>query len=97
MLAGYTASDAVCRPVMRDLLETDDRFVIGEPIPVEAKPELGALPQPMLSKAELEAKREQRRAAKDAKRQAELREREARANAQAMRRQAVHNAKRKGR
>jgi hypothetical protein len=97
MLAGYTASDAVCRPVMRDILETDDRFVIGEPVPVEAKAELGALPEPTLSKAELEAKREQRRSAKDAKRQAELREREARANAQAMRRQAVHDAKRKTR
>jgi hypothetical protein len=97
MLAGYTASDAVCRPVMRDILETDDRFVIGEPIPVEAKPELGALPAPTLSKAELEAKREQRRAAKDAKRQAAVREREARATAQAMRRRAVHDAKRKTR
>jgi hypothetical protein len=97
MLAGYAASDAVCRPVMSELLETDDRFEIGEPVPVEAKPELGALPEPALSKAELEAKREQRRAAKDAKRQAEVREREARANAQAMRRQAVHDAKRKTR
>jgi hypothetical protein len=96
MLAGYTASDAVCRPVMRDILETDDRFVIGEPVPVEAKPELGALPEPTLSKAELDAKREQR-AAKDAKRQAELHAREARANAQAKRRQAVHDAKRKAR
>jgi hypothetical protein len=97
MLAGYTASDAVCRPVMRDILENDDRFVIGEPVPVEAKPELGALPAPALDKAELAAKREQRRAAKDAKRVAELREREARANAQAKRRQAVHEAKRKTR
>jgi hypothetical protein len=97
MLAGYAASDAVCRPVMRELLESDDRFVIGEPVPVEAKPELGALPAPTLSKAELDAKREQRRAAKDAKRQAELREREARANARAKRRQAVHDAKRNSR
>jgi hypothetical protein len=95
MLAGYTASDAVCRPVMRDILESDDRFVIGEPVAVEAKPELGALPASTLSKAELDAKREHRRAAKDAKRQAALREREARANAQAARRQAVHDAKRK--
>jgi hypothetical protein len=82
---------------MRDILETDDRFVIGEPVPVDAKPELGALPEPTLSKAELDAKREQRRAAKDAKRQAEVRAREARANAQAKRRQAVHDAKRKAR
>jgi hypothetical protein len=97
MLAGYAASDAVCRPVMREILESDDRFVIGEPVPVEAKPELGALPAPALSKAELKAKREQRRAAKDTKRQAELHEREARARAQVMRRQAVHDAKRKAR
>jgi hypothetical protein len=97
MLAGYAASDAVCRPVMRELLETDDRFVIGEPVPVEARPELGALPAPTLSKTELDAKREQRRAAKEAKRQAELRQREARATAQAKRRQAVHDAKRKTR
>ena len=97
MLAGYTASDAVCRPVMRDLLASDDRFVIGEPVALEARPELGALPAPTLSTAELEAKREQRRAAKEAKRQAELREREARASAQTKRRQAVHDAKRKAR
>lgn len=97
MLAGYTASDAICRPVMRDILETDDRFVIGDPVAVEARPELGALPAPTLSDAELEAKREQRRAAKEAKRQAQLREREARATAQAKRREAVHNAKRKTR
>jgi hypothetical protein len=97
MLAGYAASDAVCRPVMREILETDDRFVIGEPVPVEAKPELGALPAPSLSKTELKAKREQRRAAKEAKHQAELREREARTRAQAARRQAVHDAKRKAR
>jgi len=97
MLVGYAASDALCRPVMRELFETDDRFTIGPPIAVEAKPEIGALPAPALDKAELEAKREQRRAAKEAKRAAELREREARAAAQAKRRQAVHQAKRKAR
>ena len=97
MLVGYAASDALCRPVMRELFETDDRFVIGPPVPVDAKPELGALPAAALGKAELEAKREQRRAAKEAKRAAELREREARAAAQAKRRQAVHEAKRKTR
>ncbi len=68
MLVGYAASDALCRPVMRELLETDDRFVVGEPIAVEAKPELGALPAPALDKKELDAKREQRRIAKEAKR-----------------------------
>jgi hypothetical protein len=96
MLAGYAASDALCRPVMRELLETDERFVIGPPVEVEAKPELEARPEPV-DKKELEAKREQRRAAKDAKRAAEVREREARVAAQAKRRQAVHDAKRKTR
>jgi hypothetical protein len=97
MLVGYAASDALCRPVMRELLDTDDRFEVGAPIPVEAKPELGALPAPTLDKKELEAKREQRRAAKEAKRAAEVRAREARISAQEKRRQAVHEAKRKAR
>ena len=96
MLAGYAASDALCQPVMRDLLDTDDRFVIGPPIEIDARPELTA-PAPVLDKAELKAKREQRKVAKEAKRAAEVREREARATAQAKRRQAVHEAKRKAR
>jgi hypothetical protein len=97
MLAGYAASDALARPVMRELLETDDRFVIGPPVEVEAKPELTAPATPKIDKAELEAKREQRRTAKEAKRAAEVREREARAAADVKRRQAVHEAKRKTR
>ncbi|HEY5171153.1 MAG TPA: hypothetical protein VIK54_05440 [Acidimicrobiia bacterium] len=96
MLAGYAASDALCQPVMRELLETDDRFVIGAPVAVDAKPELAA-PEPVVDKAELEAKREQRRAAKEAKHAAAVREREARAAAREKRRQAVHHAKRKAR
>jgi hypothetical protein len=96
MLAGYAASDAPCREVMRELLDTDDRFVIGPPVAIDAKPELTA-PAPVLDKAELEAKREQRKVAKEAKRAAEVREREARAAAQVKRRQAVHEAKRKAR
>ncbi|MDQ1479055.1 MAG: hypothetical protein QOE62_4284 [Actinomycetota bacterium] len=96
MLVGYAASDALCRPVMRELLETDDRFVIGPPVEVEAKPELAPV-APKVDKAELEAKREQRRTAKEAKRVAEARDREARAAADAKRRQAVHEAKRKTR
>jgi hypothetical protein len=96
MLAGYAASDAPCRPVMRELLETDERFVIGPPVAVEAKPELEAPPEPV-DKKQLEAKREQRRTAKESKRAAEVREREARVAAQAKRRQAVHDAKRKSR
>ena len=97
MIAGYAASDAVCRPVMRELLATDERFVIGPPVAVEAKPAFAAVPAPKLSGAELEAKRDQRRAAKEAKRAAEIKAREARITAQAKRREAVHNAKRKAR
>ncbi len=97
MLVGYAASDALCRPVMRELLETDDRFEVGDPIPVEAKPELGAVPAPTLDKKELEAKREQRRIAKEAKRAAEVRAHEARITAQEKWRQAVRQAKRKAR
>ena len=96
MLVGYAASDALCRPVMRELLATDDRFVIGDPVAVDARPEITA-PAPTLDKAELKAKREQRRAAKEIKRAAEIREREARAAAQVKVRQAVHQAKRKTR
>jgi hypothetical protein len=96
MLAGYAASDALCQPVMRELLDTDDRFVIGPPVEIDARPELTP-PAPALDKAALEAKREQRRVAKEAKRAAEMREREARAAAQVKRRQAVHEAKRKAR
>jgi len=97
MLAGYTASDALCRPVMRELLETDDRFVIGEPIALEARPELAAKPAPKLDKAALEAKKEQRKAAKELKKAAEIKAREAKIAAQEKRRQAVHQAKRKAR
>jgi hypothetical protein len=97
MLAGYAASDAVARPAMREILETDDRFVIGEPVEVEAKPELAAAPAPKLDKKALEAKREQRKTAKEAKRAAEVRAREAKIAAQEKRRQAVHEAKRKAR
>jgi hypothetical protein len=97
MLVGYAASDALCRPVMRELFETDERFEIGPPVVVEAKPELGALPAPTLDKEALEAKREQRRAAKEAKRAAQIKQREALVTAQAKRRQAVHDAKRKTR
>jgi hypothetical protein len=95
MLAGYAASDAPCRPVMRELLDTDDRFTIGPPVAVEARPEIGAPAPPKLDKKELEAKRAQRREAKDAKRAAEKRARDAQAAAQAKRRQDVHQAKRR--
>ena len=97
MLTGYAASDAPCRPVMREILDTDDRFVIGAPIPVEERASTLLAAPKVVDKDALKAKREQRKAAKEAKREAEAREREARANAQAARRAAVHEAKRKPR
>lgn len=97
LLAGYAASDADCRPVMRELLETDERFVIGDPVAVEEPASAGVTNAPAVDEAELTAKREQRRAAKDAKRAAEAREREARATAEEKRRAAVHQSKRKSR
>jgi hypothetical protein len=94
MMAGYAASDAECRPAMRDLLETDERFAIGPPVEIEERADI-ATPGKVVDEKALAVKREQRKAAKDAKRAAELREREARTAAQAKRREAVHNAKRK--
>jgi hypothetical protein len=95
MLAGYAASNAKVRPVARDLLDTDERFTIGPPIAVEEKASTLFAPPKAVDSAELEAKREQRRAAKDAKRAAQQREKEARASGQAARLAALHKSKRK--
>jgi hypothetical protein len=97
MLAGYAASDAECRPVMRELLDTDERFAVGEAVALEEVASAGLAAAPVVDEKTLAEKREQRRAAKEAKRAAEQREKQARANAQAARRQALHDAKRKGR
>jgi hypothetical protein len=91
MLAAYSASNAPCRPVMRELLETDDRFVIGSAVAVEAPAAEIAVFKPVID----EAKREQRREAKAAKKAAEAKAREARAAGEASRRAAVHKSKRK--
>ena len=91
MLAAYSASNAPCRPVMRELLETDDRFVIGAAVAVEAPAPAIAVFKPVVD----EAKREQRREAKAAKKAAEAKAREARAAGEASRRAAVHKSKRK--
>jgi len=96
MLTGYAASDAPCRPVMRELLDTDDRFVIGPPVPFEDRTSALLAPPKVVDPEELKAKRDHRKAAKEAKRAAEAHQREAKAAAQAARRAALHNAKRKG-
>jgi hypothetical protein len=97
MLAGYAASDAECRPVMRDLLDTDERFAIGEPVAVDDSPSASMNAAPVVDETALAAKREQRRAAKEAKRVAEQRARDAQATAEAKRRAALHDSKRKDR
>ncbi len=91
MLAAYSASNAPCRLVMRELLETDDRFVIGAAVAVEAPAPAIAVFKPVVD----EAKREQRREAKAAKKAADAKAREARAAGEASRRAAVHQSKRK--
>jgi hypothetical protein len=91
MLAAYSASNAPCRPVMRELLEIDDRFVIGSAVAVDAPAPAIAVFKPVID----EAKREQRREAKAAKKAAEAKAREARAAGEASRRAAVHKSKRK--
>jgi hypothetical protein len=98
MLAGYAASDARCRPVMRALLDDDERFTIGPPIVLEepAGARAPELARPADDAAAV-AKREQRRASKEAKRAAAAHARAARSTAEAKRRAAAHQAKRKGR
>jgi hypothetical protein len=95
MLAGYAASDAPCRPVMRELLDTDERFVIGPPVQVEEKASTLFAPPKQIDKKELEAKRSARRAAKDAKRASDIRDKQAKADAEEKRRADLHKSKRK--
>jgi len=97
MLAGYAASDAPCRPVMRELLENDERFVIGPAIELDelASAAVGAPKE--IDEKELEAKREQRRAQKEAKREAEAKAKQAQREAQEKRRLNVHMSRRKHR
>ena len=95
MLAGYAASDAPCRPVMRELLENDERFAIGPPIELDELASAAVDEPVVVDEKALEAKREQRRAAKDAKREAEQKAKDARREAQEKRRAAVHASRRK--
>ena len=97
MLATYAASEAPCRAAMRDLLETDERFAIGEPVPVsDALPTFGVVARSRDDDDDPEraAVREQRKAAKTARKAASVHEREARATAEQKRRAAAHRAKR---
>jgi hypothetical protein len=103
MAASYTISDAVCRDVMRELLESDERFALPDEAPDDVAegsdlPSFGLVPTipPKQAKddparAEL---RERRKVAKAERRAAEKRARLAKAAGQASRREALHAAKR---
>jgi hypothetical protein len=102
MLASYAISDAPVRAVMRELLESDERFALPDEAPEETAtttdlPSFGLVPRGA-KKADADPERaeirERRKAAKAERREAALRERAARANAQASRREALHAAKR---
>jgi hypothetical protein len=103
MLASYAISDAPVRAVMRELLESDERFALPDEAPEETDaatdlPSFGLVPRGAAKKADADPERaeirERRRVAKAERREAALRERAARANAQASRREALHAAKR---
>ncbi len=102
MLASYSVSDAPVRAVMRDLLETDERFTLPD-APAPAGDEGADLPSFGLvargpGKAKPDPARaevlEKRKANKAERKQAAARERKAQAAAQASRRDALHAAKR---
>jgi hypothetical protein len=103
MLASYAISDAPVRAVMRELLETDERFALPDkpedlPATAEDLPNFGLVAQVPKKKSELDAERaellERRKIAKAERRAAAQRERAAEAAGQASRRQALHAAKR---
>jgi hypothetical protein len=95
MLAGYAASDAPCRPVMRELLENDDRFAIGPPVALDELASAAVGAPVVVDEKALEEKREHRRAAKELKRETEAKAKEARREAEAKRRAAVHASRKK--
>ena len=100
MAASYTISDAPCRAVMRELMETDERFALPEDAEVSASsalPSFGLVSRPVGKAAKDDPERaelrERRKAAKAERRAAAVRERAAKAQAQASRREALHAAK----
>jgi hypothetical protein len=104
MVASYAVSDAPCRDAMREILDTDERFVIPEVEAADGEAGEGALPSFGLvarapaKKGETDPERarllEQRKAQKAERRAAAQRERLAKAAAQAARREALHASKR---
>ena len=100
MAASYAISDAPCREVMRELLETDERLALPEAVddalPPTELPSFGLVARPV-GKAKNDPERaellERRKAAKAERRAAAARARNARAQAQASRREALHASK----
>ncbi len=100
MAASYTISDAPCRGVMRELMETDERFALPEDAEVSAGtalPSFGLVSRPVGKAAKDDPERaelrERRKVAKAERHAAAVRERAAKAQAQASRREALHAAK----
>jgi hypothetical protein len=103
MLASYAISDAPVRAVMRELLETDERFTLPDKPEDVAEtdddlPSFGLVARVPPKKAETDPERaellERRKVAKAERRAAAQRERAAKASGQASRREALHAAKR---
>ena len=100
MAASYTISDAPCREVMRELLDTDERLAVPDaadaPSVTAELPSFGLVARPA-GKAKDDPERaellERRKAAKAERRAAAVRERAARAQAQSSRREALHASK----
>jgi hypothetical protein len=104
MVASYAVSDAPCRDAMREILDTDERFVIPEVPDADTEPADTELPSFGLvatvprKKGDDDPERarllEQRKAQKAERRAAAAHERAARAAAEAARREALHASKR---
>jgi hypothetical protein len=104
MLASYAISDAPVREVMRELLDTDERFALPDDAPEDEAAGADDLPSfGLVSRSAVKAAasdpertelRERRKVAKAERRAAEVRERKAKAAGQASRREALHAAKR---
>ena len=99
MLASYAISDAPVRPVMRELLETDERFALPDPPAdddtADDLPSFGLVARTTKSDDPERAEvLEKRKANKAERREAAARERKAKEAAQASRREALHAAKR---
>jgi hypothetical protein len=79
MLAAYVAMDAPCAAVFDELLDADERFVIGPPAPDSAPaPGHDPMPETPPDDPDIEAKRARRRDADAKKKDAARKQRESR-------------------